>query len=211
MKNSLVLPTNSSALPGRDCEVELHGEHAVLGGPLNIKHTKSHALVYFAMGCFWGAERLFWSVNGVHRTVVGYGGGITRNPYYEEVCSGNTGHTELVLIEYSADIVSLWELLTLFWQSHDPTQGMQQGNDIGTQYRSAIYCTTQEQEKVAELSKQQYQESLLLVGLDKKITTEIKTQQHFYFAEQYHQQYLYKNPQGYCGIKGLAVDLGAKP
>jgi peptide-methionine (S)-S-oxide reductase len=156
------------------------------------------------MGCFWGAERRFWQVPGVHTTAAGYSGGITPNPTYEEVCTGMTGHAEVVLVTFRRQRVTYQELLRVFWESHDPTQGMRQGNDLGTQYRSAIYCTSPEQLALAEASRASYQEQLDGAGLG-RITTEVLESGPFYYAEPYHQQYLHKNPNGYCGLQGTGV------
>lgn len=160
--------------------------------------------VIFGMGCFWGVERLFWQQKGVWGTAVGYAGGHTVNPSYEEVCQGNTGHAEVVLVAYDPQIITFEQLLKLFWEGHNPTQGMRQGNDIGSQYRSAIYCTTEQQLQMAFESKRLYQQQLNLKGYP-EITTEIKEATAFYFAEDYHQRYLQKNPNGYCGLKGTGV------
>ncbi|EPJ94123.1 peptide-methionine (S)-S-oxide reductase MsrA [Pseudomonas psychrophila] len=202
--NKNVLPTKEQALPGRDTHVQLPETHYVTGEPLLGPFSKNVDFAIFGLGCFWGAERKFWEREGVVSTVVGYAGGYTPNPTYEEVCSGLTGHTEVVLVVYEPEIVSYKQLLAMFWELHNPTQGMRQGNDIGTQYRSVIYCTTPEQLDEALASKQVFQAELDKAGLG-TITTEIEQAPTVYFAEAYHQQYLAKNPQGYCGIGGTGV------
>ncbi|MDY7582606.1 peptide-methionine (S)-S-oxide reductase MsrA [Pseudomonas sp. CCI3.1] len=202
--NKNVLPTKEQALPGRDTHVQLPETHYVTGEPLLGPFSKNVDFAIFGLGCFWGAERKFWEREGVVSTVVGYAGGYTPNPTYEEVCSGLTGHTEVVLVVYEPEIVSYKQLLAMFWELHNPTQGMRQGNDIGTQYRSVIYCTTPEQLDEALASKQVFQAELDKAGLG-NITTEIEQAPTVYFAEAYHQQYLAKNPQGYCGIGGTGV------
>jgi peptide-methionine (S)-S-oxide reductase len=159
---------------------------------------------FFAMGCFWGAERRFWEQPGIHATVVGYAGGHTSNPTYEETCSGLTGHTEVVQVIFDSNLTSFENLLTVFWESHDPTQGMRQGNDLGTQYRSAIYCSSQEQLDKAKVSVIDVQKKLTVLGLG-SVTTEIQMAPTFYYAENYHQQYLAKNPMGYCGLRGTGI------
>ena len=204
--NKNVLPTAEQALPGRETPMALPEKHFVftetpLLGPF-FENAVDFAI--FGLGCFWGAERRFWQREGVISTVVGYAGGFTPNPTYEEVCSGLTGHTEVVLVVFDKDKLSYRELLAMFWELHNPTQGMRQGNDIGTQYRSVIYCTTPEQLAAAEASKAAYQAELTKAGLG-TITTEIDQAPTVYFAEAYHQQYLAKNPQGYCGIGGTGV------
>ena len=202
--NKNVLPTKEQALPGRDTHVQLPETHYVTGEPLLGPFSKNVDFAIFGLGCFWGAERKFWEREGVVSTVVGYAGGYTPNPTYEEVCSGLTGHTEVVLVVYEPEIVSYKQLLAMFWELHNPTQGMRQGNDIGTQYRSVIYCTTPEQLEEALASKQVFQAELDKAGLG-TITTEIDQAPTVFFAEAYHQQYLAKNPQGYCGIGGTGV------
>ncbi len=198
------------ALPGRDVSMPVPQRHFVSGrtmldseGKLDCPQGYSRAL--FGLGCFWGAERKFWQRGGVYLTAVGYAGGYTPNPAYEEVCSGLTGHNEVVALVFDPKVVSYAELLGLFWESHNPTQGMRQGNDIGTQYRSGIYCYGEEQRRQAEESMQRYQRLLGESGLG-VITTEIRNAPVFYFAEDYHQQYLAKNPGGYCGLGGTGVD-----
>ena len=202
--NKNVLPTKEQALPGRDTHVQLPETHYVTGQPLLGPFPTNVDFAIFGLGCFWGAERKFWEREGVVSTVVGYAGGYTPNPTYEEVCSGLTGHTEVVLVIYDQDKVSYAELLKMFWELHNPTQGMRQGNDVGTQYRSVIYCTTPEQLDEALASKQAFQAELSKAGLG-DITTEIEEAPTVYFAEAYHQQYLAKNPEGYCGIGGTGV------
>ena len=202
--NKNVLPTKEQALPGRDTHVQLPETHYVTGEPLLGPFTKNVDFAIFGLGCFWGAERKFWEREGVISTVAGYAGGYTPNPTYEEVCSGLTGHTEVVLVVYEPEVVSHKQLLAMFWELHNPTQGMRQGNDVGTQYRSVIYCTSPEQLEEALASKQVFQAELDKAGLG-TITTEIDQAPTVYFAEAYHQQYLAKNPQGYCGIGGTGV------
>ena len=204
--NKNVLPTKEQALPGRDTHVQLPETHYVTGQPLLGPFPMNVDFAIFGLGCFWGAERKFWEREGVVSTVVGYAGGYTPNPTYEEVCSGLTGHTEVVLVVFDKAKVSYQDLLTLFWELHNPTQGMRQGNDVGTQYRSAIYCTSPEQLELAEASRQAYQAELNKAGFG-QITTEIAQAPTVYFAEAYHQQYLAKNPNGYCGIGGTGVCL----
>lgn len=178
--------------------------HFVNGNPLLGPYPSQNQTIYFGLGCFWGAERLFWRQNGVWVTAVGYQGGSAEGPTYQQVCSGQTGHAEMVLVNFDPDIISLEKLLTSFWQEHDPTQGMRQGNDVGTQYRSAIYFTTDAQREIIEASQKEYAQALKSKGFG-PITTEIKPAGPFYFAEDYHQQYLAKNPDGYCGLKGTGV------
>lgn len=203
--NKDVLPTKEQALPGRETPMALPDYHFVFKDtPLLGPFIGNVGFAIFGLGCFWGAERKFWQREGVVNTVVGYAGGYTPNPTYEEVCSGLTGHTEVVLVVYDQDKVSYAELLKMFWELHNPTQGMRQGNDVGTQYRSVIYCTTPEQLDEALASKQAFQAELTKAGLG-TITTEIEQAPTVYFAEEYHQQYLAKNPKGYCGIGGTGV------
>ncbi len=192
------------ALPGRDGPVCPPLDHLVLGRPLQGPWPEECETALFAMGCFWGAERLFWNIPGVWVTAVGYSGGYTPNPTYREVCSGLTGHAEAVRVVWQPEEVSFSDLLRAFWEGHDPTQGMRQGNDVGTQYRSAIWCATPEQLALAERSRQAYQEALWQAGRG-KITTEIGMSGPFYLAEEEHQQYLARNPQGYCGLGGCGV------
>ncbi len=193
------------ALPGRDTRpFVVPTSHYVLSTPLEAPYPEGVAVAYFGMGCFWGAERIFWQLEGVVSTAVGYQGGFTPNPTYEEVCSSRTGHNEIVKVVFDPKRISYEELLRVFWESHDPTQGMRQGNDVGTQYRSAIYTTTPEQEKLAAHSRDEYQPWLTRAGFG-EITTEIAPAMQFWYAEDYHQQYLAKNPNGYCGIDGTGV------
>jgi peptide-methionine (S)-S-oxide reductase len=192
----LTLPDPEEALVGRVEGMTVPEKHAVLGTPLQGPWPEGLEVAYFGMGCFWGAEELFWQVPGVHSTAVGYQGGITPNPTYEETCSGRTGHTESVLVVFDPAVVSYEQLLKVFWEHHDPTQGMRQGNDIGTQYRSALYTTTHAQSAAALASRETYQKVLTEDGLD-EISTEILPAGPFYYAEPYHQQYLDKNPNGY--------------
>ncbi|MHB8312638.1 MAG: peptide-methionine (S)-S-oxide reductase MsrA [Candidatus Dormibacteria bacterium] len=198
------LPTAAEALPGRADGMPIDGLHTVLGHPLCPPFPEEMELAIFAMGCFWGAERRFWTLPGIHTTAAGYSGGLTPNPTYQEVCSGRTGHAEAVLVVFDPKRISYGRLLQVFWESHDPTQGMRQGADSGTQYRSALYCTTSDQAGQAEASRADYQSALTAVGMG-QITTEISVAGHFYYAEQYHQQYLDKNPHGYCGMGGTGV------
>jgi peptide-methionine (S)-S-oxide reductase len=202
---SLRLPTPEEALPGRDVPLRVPAKHTVLGTPLLPPYPEGSERAIFGLGCFWGAERKFWQLDGVHTTAVGYAGGSTKNPTYKEVCSGATGHTEAVLVVYDPRKVSYADLLRVFWESHDPTQGMRQGNDMGTQYRSAIYATTDAQRAAAEASRDAYQRAVTASGHRGRITTEIGAEPPFYFAEDYHQQYLAKNPGGYCGLGGTGV------
>jgi peptide-methionine (S)-S-oxide reductase len=197
--------TADDALPGRtDQQMIVPERHTVLGNPLTPPWPDGFEEAQFGLGCFWGAERKFWEAPGVYTTAVGYSGGFTPNPSYEEVCSGRTGHAETVLVVWDPKKVSFEDLLKVFWESHDPTQGMRQGNDVGTQYRSAIYTTTPEQRAVAEKSRDMYNAELKTAHFD-DITTEIADAPPFYYAEPYHQQYLDKNPMGYCGIGGTGV------
>jgi peptide-methionine (S)-S-oxide reductase len=193
-----------SALPGRDTPIAVPARHEVLDTPLKGPFPEGVETAIFGMGCFWGAERIFWQTPGVYTTAVGYAGGFTPNPTYEEVCSGRTGHTEAVLVAFELASVSFDDMLRLFWEGHDPTQGMRQGNDIGTQYRSAILWHGDDQHKAAEASRDAYQATLTQAGYG-EITTEIVEAGPFYYAEDYHQQYLAKNPNGYCGLGGTGV------
>jgi peptide-methionine (S)-S-oxide reductase len=195
---------SEGALPGRDQEMPVPDRHAVLGTPLRGPFPEGFEQAIVAMGCFWGAERVFWQAHGVYTTAVGYSGGFTPNPTYEEVCSGRTGHAEAVLVVFDSSKTSYEQILRLFWENHDPTQGMRQGNDIGTQYRSAIYWTTEAQRAAAERSRDAYAERLQAAGYP-EITTEIEEAGPFYYAEDYHQQYLHKVPNGYCGLGGTGV------
>jgi peptide-methionine (S)-S-oxide reductase len=192
------------ALPGREERMVVPARHEVLGTPLEPPFPAGLQQAVFGLGCFWGAERVFWRAPGVYTTAAGYTGGYTPNPTYQEVCTGRTGHTEAVLVVFDPDKTSYEELLRLFWENHDPTQGMRQGNDAGTQYRSAVYWTTDEQRRAAEESRAAYQERLAEAGYG-DITTEIAEAGPFYYAEPYHQQYLQKNPNGYCGLGGTGV------
>jgi len=198
------MPSPAQALPGRSQPIPTAETHFVTGAPLKGSYPQGFETALFGLGCFWGAERKFWELPGVHVTAVGYAGGLTPNPTYEEVCSGQTGHTEAVLVVYDPARVSYDQLLKVFWESHDPTQGMRQGNDVGTQYRSGIYTFSDAQTRAAEASKADYEKALKANGL-KQITTEILPAPEFYFAEDYHQQYLAKNPHGYCGLGGTGV------
>jgi peptide-methionine (S)-S-oxide reductase len=203
-KKSLEIPTAATALPGRPDPIPTERTHFVNGRPLKGPYPEGTKLAVFGMGCFWGVERVFWQLPGVWVTAVGYAGGVTPNPTYEEVCSGRTGHTEAVLVVYDPKLTSYEALLKAFWEGHDPTQGMRQGNDVGTQYRSAIYTFDDEQAKAAAASRDTYQKAL---GEHRfgAITTEIAPAGPFYFAEDYHQEYLAKNPNGYCGVGGVGV------
>ena len=209
----IAMPTSAETLPGRSQPIATATDHFVSHRPLKGPYPEGLAKAMFGLGCFWGAEKAFWQLPGVYVTAVGYAGGLTPNPTYQEVCTGRTGHNEVVLVVYDPKKIAYETLLKTFWESHDPTQGMRQGNDIGTQYRSGIYAFTAAQRQAAEASKAMYQKEL-----DKKrygaITTEILDAPEFYFAEDYHQQYLAKNPFGYCGLGGTGVScpigLGAK-
>jgi peptide-methionine (S)-S-oxide reductase len=202
--HKLRLPTPEEALPGRDQELRVPAEHAVLGTPLKPPFPEGTETLVVGMGCFWGAERIFWQAPGVYTTAVGYAGGSTPNPTYEEVCSGRTGHTEAVLVVFDPQRISREEVLRLFWEGHDPTQGMRQGNDVGSQYRSAIYTSTPEQRAAAEASRDAFAARLKDAGFG-EVTTEIADAGPFYYAEEYHQQYLHKVPNGYCGLGGTGV------
>jgi peptide-methionine (S)-S-oxide reductase len=204
MRDKLAVPQPEDCLPGRSQPMPLPEQHFVNHHPLAGPYPAGMKKAVFGLGCFWGAERVFWQAPGVWVTAVGYAGGSTPNPTYEEVCSGRTGHTEAVLVVYDPKLTSYEALLKLFWESHDPTQGMRQGNDVGTQYRSAIYTFSPEQQAAAEASRQAYEAQLAAAGLS-KITSEIRDAPPFYFAEGYHQQYLAKNPNGYCGLGGTGV------
>jgi len=198
------LPAPEEALPGRDRPLPIPNRHHVLESSLEPPFPKACERALFAMGCFWGAEKKFWEAAGVFTTAVGYAAGYTPNPTYEEVCSGRTGHTEAVLVVFDPAVTSYAALLKIFWENHDPTQGMRQGNDSGTQYRSGIYCYSSSQLDAAEASREQFQRSLTAAGFE-EITTEIGPAPAFYYAEDYHQQYLAKNPGGYCGLGGTGV------
>ena len=204
IKSLLIQP--EIALPGRDSAIEVNAKHFVSNQPIAPPFSEHLEFADFGLGCFWGAERIFWSLKGVDATAVGYMGGYTPNPTYEEVCSGMTGHTEAVRVIFDSKKISYEELLKVFWESHNPTQGMRQGNDVGTQYRSAVYTHSDIQSKSASLSKETYQ-----LNLNEKsfgsITTEISAAGLFYYAEGYHQQYLAKNPNGYCGIGGVGIEF----
>jgi peptide-methionine (S)-S-oxide reductase len=198
------MPAPEEALPGRPDPMPVPEHHFVNGHRIVPPFPEGHEVADFGLGCFWGAEKAFWKLPGVHATAVGYQGGATPNPTYEEVCSGRTGHNEVVLVAYRPEEISYDELLRLFWEGHDPTQGMRQGNDMGTQYRSAIYANSDSQRKAAEASRRLFQERLSDAGYG-EITTEIVDSPEFFYAEDYHQQYLAKNPGGYCGMGGTGV------
>ncbi|MGK2229027.1 MAG: peptide-methionine (S)-S-oxide reductase [Devosia sp.] len=198
------IPSAAEALPGRDTQMPVAATHFVNGEALKGPYPEGAETIYVALGCFWGAERLLWEIPGVIVTAVGYQGGSTPNPSYDETCSGKTGHTEAVKVVFDPAKVSLDSLLKTFWEEHDPTQGMRQGNDVGTQYRSAIYTTTDAQAEIVDQSRAAYQKALSAKGLG-AITTEIRSAPEFYYAETYHQQYLAKNPAGYCGLQGTGV------
>ncbi len=199
-------------LPGRVTPMEAPGRHAVLGTPMTAPYPDGIKTIQLGLGCFWGAERLFWQIDGVFTTAVGYGGGQTPNPTYQEVCSGHTNHTELVIVAWDPARISLGQILQVFWEAHNPTQGMRQGNDVGTQYRSAIYWSDPTDGQEAQQSLKQYQEALTSKGLG-RVTTEVESAGPFYYAEGYHQQYLHKNPHGYCGLAGTGVScpIGGQP
>ena len=201
---ALTIPGADQALPGRDQTMAVAAQHFVLGTPMTGPFPEGYETALFGMGCFWGAERRFWQIEGVYSTAVGYAGGITKNPTYEEVCSGGTGHTEVVLVVFDPAIVSFDALLSCFWESHDPTQGMRQGNDIGTQYRSCVYVTTASQLEAVKASQITFGQALAKAGYP-TVTTEVKSDEAFYYAEDYHQQYLAKVPNGYCGLGGTGV------
>jgi peptide-methionine (S)-S-oxide reductase len=207
-EKKLTLPTATDALPGRSKEMPVPSEHYVNGNPIKGPFPAGLEQAVFGLGCFWGAERCFWKQPGVFSTAVGYTAGVTPNPTYEEVCSGMTGHNEVVLVVYDPAVISYEALLRLFWESHNPTQGMQQGNDRGTQYRSGVYTYNAAQQQAAETSKLAYQTALQSSKYG-EITTEIIDAPTFYYAEQYHQQYLAKNPNGYCGLGGTKVSCPA--
>jgi len=201
-----ILPLKSEALKGREEEIEVPPEHFVNGTPLKEPFPEGLEQAIFGMGCFWGVERRFWELEGVYTTAVGYSGGYTKNPTYREVCTGLTGHNEVVLVVYDPSVITYENLLVTFWEDHDPTQGMQQGNDVGTQYRSGIYFLNSLEEDVILKTKSQYQSQLDNNGLG-QITTEVKNAGPFYYAEHYHQQYLAKNPDGYCALAGTGVKI----
>ena len=205
MRKTTALPTAAEALPGRDTPIPTASRHYVNGAPIQPPYPEGLEQAVFGLGCFWGAERKFWELgDGIYTTAVGYAGGHTPNPTYDEACSGRTGHTEAVLVVFDPKKISYEQLLKVFWESHNPTQGMRQGNDVGTQYRSAIYTFSDAQAKAVEASKAVYQKALSAKGVG-TITTEIAPAGPFYFAEDYHQQYLAKNPNGYCGLGGTGV------
>lgn len=204
LRKKLDMPDPAQALPGRAAEMPVMNRHFVNGHPLKPPFPAGLQTALFGLGCFWGAERKFWQVPGVYSTAVGYAGGYTHNPTYEEVCTGNTGHNEVVLVVFDPALVSYERLLQVFWEAHNPTQGMRQGNDVGTQYRSGIYVHDEQQKLAAEESLRTYREALRQAGFG-DITTEIRALPQFYYAEDYHQQYLAKNPDGYCGLGGTGV------
>ena len=206
----LRLPTPDQALPGHDTPMPVPGAHFVNGNPIAPPFPAGLEQAVFGMGCFWGAERKFWEAPGVYSTAVGYAGGYTPNATYQEVCSGMTGHAEVVLVVFDPKVTSYDAMLKIFWESHDPTQGMRQGNDVGTQYRSAIYWTSPEHQRIAEASRAKFQDRLTAAGYG-RITTEIAAAPPFYYAEDYHQQYLAKNPNGYCGLGGTGVTCNTSP
>jgi len=201
----LQLPDEESALPGRENPILTPDHHFVLGTSIAPPFPEGNDQAIFGLGCFWGAERIFWQLDGVSSTAVGYSGGFTPNPTYQEVCSGMTGHNEVVLVIFNPLAISYPQLLKTFWESHDPTQGMRQGNDVGTQYRSGIYWFNEEQQTQAIASEERYQRELTNAGLG-EITTEINRMSKFFYAEDYHQQYLGKNPNGYCGLGGIGLE-----
>nr|WP_299241062.1 peptide-methionine (S)-S-oxide reductase MsrA [uncultured Halomonas sp.] len=203
-RNKQQLPSAEEALPGRETPMAISGKHLVNERSLLPPFPDGYEDIVLGLGCFWGAERLFWKLPGVYVTAVGYAGGVTPNPSYEETCSGRTGHAEVVRVVYDPNETRLASLLQAFWEAHDPTQGMRQGNDVGSQYRSAIYTTSDAQQRLALESRERYQQALQDAGQG-AITTEIKPLENFYYAEEYHQQYLARNPNGYCGLKGTGV------
>ncbi len=203
-RNKSDMVTPEDALPGRDATMPVPERHDVLGTPITPPFPDGYESLVVGLGCFWGAERIFWKLPGVYTTAVGYAGGFTKNPTYEEVCSGRTGHTEVVLVVWDPEKVTREEILRPFWEGHDPTQGMRQGNDMGTQYRSAVYVSSPEQRAAAEATRDAFQRELSAAGYG-EITTEIADAGPFYYAEPYHQQYLDKNPNGYCGLGGTGV------
>ncbi len=209
LDKKIELPTQEQALPGRDEPMQVPEQHYVNGNRLVPPFPENTEIAMFGLGCFWGAEKNFWELQGIYSTSVGYASGVTPNPTYQEVCTGMTGHNEVVRVVFDPNLVSYTSLLKLFWESHDPTQGMRQGNDIGTQYRSGIYVYSEEQKQLAERTRQQYQQALQQKGHG-SITTEIIEAPEFYYAEDYHQQYLAMNPNGYCGLSGTGVFLELK-
>jgi len=198
------MPTAETALPGRDEALPVAETNIVTGNPMKGPFPQHLEMAVFGMGCFWGAERLFWQTEGVYSTAVGYAGGYTKNPTYREVCGGMTGHAEVVMVVFDPAVVSYSSLLKLFWESHDPTQGMRQGNDVGTQYRSVIFACTPDQVEAAKQSRAEYNAALKAAGQN-DVTTEIAEAPEFFYAEDFHQQYLHKNPDGYCGLGGTGV------
>jgi len=209
LDKKIELPTQEQALPGRYEPMQVPEQHYVNGNRLAPPFPENTEIAMFGLGCFWGAEKNFWELQGIYSTSVGYASGVTPNPTYQEVCTGMTGHNEVVRVVFDPNLVSYTSLLKLFWESHDPTQGMRQGNDIGTQYRSGIYVYSEEQKQLAERTRQQYQQALQQKGHG-SITTEIIEAPEFYYAEDYHQQYLAMNPNGYCGLSGTGVFLELK-
>ena len=208
IRKKQTMPTADMALPGRDVTMPVSASHYVNGNPLQGPFAENLQFAMFGMGCFWGVERMFWQLPGVFSTAAGYAAGLTPNPSYEEVCTGQTGHNEVVRVVFDPQEISYGQLLTVFWEGHDPTQGMRQGNDLGTQYRSGIYTFSAEQSALAETSRGLFQDELRKRGYS-EITTEILTAPEFYFAEDYHQQYLARNPGGYCGLGGTGVSCPA--
>jgi peptide-methionine (S)-S-oxide reductase len=211
LSNKFAIVDKAQALPGRAAPIVTPGLHTVLGRPIDLAPSAGEEEVLLGLGCFWGAERLFWNLPGVTVTAVGYAGGHTPNPTYNEVCSGRTGHTEVVRVVFDTSALSREALLKAFWEGHDPTQGMRQGNDTGTQYRSAIYYASDAMKAAAEATRAAYAEALKAAGHARAITTEMKPMAGFYFAEDYHQQYLDKNPGGYCGLGGTGIACPAGP
>jgi peptide-methionine (S)-S-oxide reductase len=205
MMRKTTMPSAGESLPGRPVAMQVPERHFVNGNRLSPPFPEGLQLALFGMGCFWGAERLFWELPGVYSTAAGYAGGFTPNPTYQEVCSGMTGHTEVVRVVFDPSRIGYPELLKCFWESHDPTQGMRQGGDVGTQYRSAIYATDEMQLRLAQESKAAYQRALTAAGHSRPISTEVLPAPAFYYAEEYHQQYLAKNPAGYCGLDSTGV------
>ncbi len=204
-KHKTEMPAPEDALPGRAEQMSVPGSHYVLGTPLEPPFPEGMDRSVFGMGCFWGAERMFWELEGVYTTAVGYAAGYTPNPTYREVCSAKTGHNEVVLVVFDPAKISYEELLRTFWEGHDPTQGMRQGNDVGTQYRSGIYTYSDAQREAASISREKFSDALRAAGHPEEITTEIEPAGEFFYAEAYHQQYLAKNPGGYCGLGGTGV------
>lgn len=205
LSNKFKIPEAENALPGREEPIMTPGKHFVSGVDLAGPYPDGMKILYVGMGCYWGAERAFWELPGVYVTAVGFSGGITKNPTYHETCTGQTGHAEVVKVVYDPQEISLELLLKTFWERHDPTQGMKQGNDVGTQYRSVLYLTDDEQIETAKETAKLYQEALHKLGNTAPITTEIQKVSEFYYAEEYHQQYLAKNPDGYCGLAGTGA------